>query len=86
MYSKQSRMSLCHKTGHFSNWCYKCHQQQQQASVNELNNQTIPKSLQGSRHRDKNMDVVDLLDVYNLYDKDHADLARSLNHLKMETL
>ena len=58
----------------------------QQASVNELNNQTILKSLQGSRHRDKNMDLVDLLDVYNHYDKDCAELARSLNCLEMETL
>ena len=32
------------------------------------------------------MDVVDLLGVYNYYDKDHADLARSLNCLQMETL
>ena len=32
------------------------------------------------------MDVVDLLGVYNHYDKDHSDLARSLNHLEMETL
>ena len=31
------------------------------------------------------MDVVDLLGVYN-HDKDHSDLARSLNHLEMETL
>ena len=47
---------FCHKTGHFSNLCYKCHwqqQQQQQASVNELNNQTIPKSLQVNRHGEK---------------------------------
>ena len=32
------------------------------------------------------MDVVDLLDVYNHYNKDHADLAGSMNHLEMETL
>ena len=54
--------------------------------MNELNNQTIPKSLQESRHRDKNMDVVDLLGMYNHYDKGHSDLARSLNCLEMETL
>ena len=75
---------FCHKTGHLSNLCYKHQQQQQQASVNELNNQTIPKSLQESRHRDKNMDVVDLLSMYNHYDKDHSDLARSLNCLEMD--
>ena len=54
--------------------------------MNELNNQTIPKSLQESRHMDKNMDVVDLLGMFNHYDKDCSDLARSLNHLEMETL
>ena len=32
------------------------------------------------------MDVVNLLDVYNHYSKDRADLARSMNHLEMETL
>ena len=32
------------------------------------------------------MDVVDLLDMYNHYDKNCADLARNLNHLEMETL
>ena len=51
-----------------------------------MNNQTIPRSLPESRQRDKNMDVVDLLDTYSHYDKDHADLGRSLKHLKKDTL
>ena len=32
------------------------------------------------------MDIVDILGMYNHHDKDHSDLARSLNHLEMETL
>ena len=32
------------------------------------------------------MEVVNLVNVYSHYDKDHVDLARSLNHLEMETL